>query len=457
MIYEYLADLLFEGKHSDIRINVKEGDIPNPSLSIDGYKHSMVQIIALTVALKMKTVIINPPIVSDTYIFVALINELGGIAELRDGRLYLDATTICNSSIPCILGRSIHGSLYLCPALLLALNEFAFFGSGGCQIGDKEDSNNRPISHILSVISQFGAKVIIDEKKISGKRYKDNAMPNHIDIMEYSSSKISLSGPLVGGATKVAIMMSVYKDEFVIKNPYLKTEVYDMIEFLRLLGKKVELKKNSLHLEGIISVPKDRYVEFTLTQCISEIVTYATLAVLTNTKVVFRKLNKKVISQSIKSEISLMKKMGIGVHWINNDLKIEKNREIAGVDINVTPKTIYSDHHPFFALLLLFADKQSTITENVWRDRFMYVDNLLKLGAILQVSNNKIIISPSKLKSICGELPALDVRSAAVTLLAMIISHSTCSLVGAGHIFRGYSHLKENMKLMGVELHYGKS
>lgn len=456
MKYDCLACRLFEGKQSNIRINVKECNFSKSNLSIDGYKHSMVQIIALTVALKMKTVILNPPIVSDTYVFVALINELGGTAELRDGRLYLDATTICNSSIPCFLGRSIHGSLYLCPALLLALNEFSFFGSGGCQIGSKEDGNHRPISHILSVMSQFGAEVVIDGEKVSGKYCKANTTSNLIDIIGYSSSKMSLSGPLVGGATKVAIIMSLYMDEFVIENPYLKTEVFDMIEFLRLLGKKVEIKNNRIHLKGEICAVQDGYVEYTLTQCISEIVTYATLAVMTNMEVLFKELNKKVILQSLQSEISIMKKMGIDVRWIGNDLKIRRGRGIIGVDIKVTPKTIYSDHHPFFVLLLLFANNQSVITEYVWKDRFMYVDNLLKMGAILKISKNNIIISPSKLKSIRGELPALDVRSAAVTLLAMIVSHSTCSLSRAEHIFRGYSHLKENLRLMGVELNYEK-
>lgn len=159
---------------------------------------------------------------------------------------------------------------------------------------------------------------------------------------------------------------------------------------------------------------------------------------------------------SLKSEIAIMKKMGISIHWIGNDLKIRKNGEIVGTDIKVTPQTIYSDHHPFFVLLLLFAEKQSEVTECVWKDRFMYVDNLSKLGAIIKIENNKVIISPSVLKSICGELPALDVRSAAVTLLAMIISNSSCNLVGAEHIFRGYSHLLENMQLMGVKLNYKK-
>ena len=57
------------------------------------------------------------------------------------------------------LGKCIHGSMYLCPALLIALGKFEYYGSGGCQIGDSIDSHNRPFSHIASVIECFNVSV----------------------------------------------------------------------------------------------------------------------------------------------------------------------------------------------------------------------------------------------------------------------------------------------------------
>lgn len=152
--YQHLSrtETLFKGENKNINISVSKNSPVNASLSLDGYKHSMVQIIALTIALKMKTVIVNPPIVSDTYVFIAIINELGGTAKIYNKRLFIDASTICNANIPFFLGKCIHGSMYLCPALLIALGKFEYYGSGGCQIGDSIDSHNRPFSHIASVI-----------------------------------------------------------------------------------------------------------------------------------------------------------------------------------------------------------------------------------------------------------------------------------------------------------------
>lgn len=98
---------MFKGENKNINISVSKNSPVNASLSLDGYKHSMVQIIALTIALKMKTVIVNPPIVSDTYVFIAIINELGGTAKIYNKRLFIDASTICNANIPFFLGKCI--------------------------------------------------------------------------------------------------------------------------------------------------------------------------------------------------------------------------------------------------------------------------------------------------------------------------------------------------------------
>lgn len=251
MEYKCLSDFLFKGENKNINISVSKNSPVNASLSLDGYKHSMVQIIALTIALKMKTVIVNPPIVSDTYVFIAIINELGGTAKIYNKRLFIDASTICNANIPFFLGKCIHGSMYLCPALLIALGKFEYYGSGGCQIGDSIDSHNRPFSHIASVIECFNHKISIESNRIIGN-FGDNSDITELDIKNFSYSSEDLSGPLVGGATKTALLLSVNKQKFIIKNPYLKTDVYDMIDFLRLIGKKIDMLNSTCKCNRIL-------------------------------------------------------------------------------------------------------------------------------------------------------------------------------------------------------------
>lgn len=132
---------------------------------------------------------------------------------------------------------------------------------------------------------------------------RDNSDITELDIKNFSYSSEDLSGPLVGGATKTALLLSVNKQKFIIKNPYLKTDVYDMIDFLRLIGKKIDISDNSIVCSGNVMASSNQYIEFNLTQCISEIITYSTLALINNTNLTFLDLNKKTISLTLKPEI----------------------------------------------------------------------------------------------------------------------------------------------------------
>ena len=95
--------------------------------------------------------------------------------------------------------------MYLCPALLIALGKFEYYGSGGCQICDSIDSHIRPFSHIASVIECFNHKISIESNRIIGN-FGDNSDITELDIKNFSYSSEDLSGPLVGGATKTALL-----------------------------------------------------------------------------------------------------------------------------------------------------------------------------------------------------------------------------------------------------------
>lgn len=152
------------------------------------------------------------------------------------------------------------------------------------------------------MIECFNHKISIESNRIIGN-FGDNSDITELDIKNFSYSSEDLSGPLVGGATKTALLLSVNKQKLIIKNPYLKTDVYDMIDFLRLIGKKIDISDNSIVCSGNVMASSNQYIEFNLTQCISEIITYSTLALINNTNLTFLDLNKKTISLTLKPEI----------------------------------------------------------------------------------------------------------------------------------------------------------
>ena len=357
---------------------------------------------------------------------------------------------VCINTIPYYLGQLIHGSMYLCPALLCSNGEFNYFGSGGCKIGNG-NNNERPIEHIMSVMNLFGASIEFNQVGIHGIYKSDNSWePVEVDISKYSTTPEFLSGALVGGATKTAIIMSLFRDNVIIKNPYIKTDVLDMIAFIQMLGKSVVVNQDELIISGTLHNNCDFAYRVTLTECVSEIITYSSLAILQHTKLTFRELNKSIIVRGLKPEFELFNNMGIVYKWEQSDLIIEPTFNIFPQLIDVLPRTIQSDHQPFFALLLSFGKGVSTITDYVWKNRYHYINNLNMMNCVITQENNAIQIFPSTLMPCSRELRARDVRCAAVTLLAMILSRSSSNLIEAEHIFRGYSHLQEHLLEMGI-------
>lgn len=452
MYYPFLYKSYFEGDETHLSLSVKSVNPKSASLNLDGYKHSMVQIIALALAAKTAVIIENPPLVIDTYVFVALIKEMGGDAKIIHNKLHIDMKNVCINTISYYLSQLIHGSMYLCPALLCSNGEFNYYGSGGCRIGNGSN-NERPVEHIMSVMKSFGASIEVNPVGVHGTCNIDNSRePVEINISNYSTAPGFLSGALVGGATKTAIIMSLSREKVIIKDPYLKTDVLDMIAFIQLLGKKVVVNQNELIISGEIHKNCKQAYRVTLTECVSEIITYSTLALLQQTKLTFKELNKPVIVKGLKPEFELFDNMEIVYKWKKNDLIIEPTLNISPQIIDVWPQTIQSDHQPFFALLLTFGKGVSVITDHVWSNRYHYINNLNMMNCDITQKNNAIQITPSTLMSCSSDLPARDVRCAAVTLLAMILSRSSSNLIEAEHIFRGYSNLQEHLLEMGVSI-----
>lgn len=445
----YLNDILLNRDKHPLNLIVKKAEVKDAILKLKGYKHSMVQIIALSIAWNLKLELTNPPLVLDTYVFCEIINSLGGNASIVNDKLIIDPTSIKSYSIPSKLSNLIHGSVYLIPALLVRFGKVEFFGSGGCQIGDNE---TRPIQHVLDILKMFGTEVTENDGKITCYLEKINEL-KEVDIMDFSTDKKVLEGPFVGGVTKIAILLSHFQNNICIKNAYIKTDVIDMLRFISDLKVKITVQNNNISIENANLIDDSKLISFELTECISEIITYSTFAIINNISVRFKDINKNVISQTLFPEFVLFEKMGINYEWVNNDLVIKPTEILNEVDICVTPSSIQSDHQPFFALMLALKSKGvSKITENVWKSRFYYINNLNKLGTNISLQSSTITITPSVLNNVYHEFEGKDVRTCAVTLLAIINSNSNSKIKNCEHILRGYDSLIENFKLFGVDL-----
>ncbi|MCD8525384.1 MAG: hypothetical protein LRY67_06625 [Gammaproteobacteria bacterium] len=418
---------------------------------MSGFKHLLVPCMLATFGLSSSNIILtNVPEILDKKILCEIMEYLGCIIHQSQDTLTINTTNACSKAIPEHLTDKIHGAIYLLPVLLGRFKKIDIGGTGGCAIGDESLTGKRPISHMLSILKKFGAKFSINGRRIEGSCSRFTAQI--IDIMNYSERSDILTGPLVSGATKTAILASLFVTEGMttILNPYQKPDVIFLVDFIKSYGFRTTLSKDAITI-----MPPDYYISspapFRLCADVSQIMTYIALSVYHKIQVVMENVDWAIDSIGLKHELTILNSMGITLCGDGGQLTVSSPMQLRKQHIIVTSESIYSDHQPLFAIMLTHANGVSKIEEHVWKKRFAYVSELNRLGFKMHEKNNELIIEPSGVR--CGgTLLATDLRTAACLLIAALNPPETVILNGLEHLERGYESLVEQLLMFGFQL-----
>jgi UDP-N-acetylglucosamine 1-carboxyvinyltransferase len=391
----------------------------------------------------------NAPDILEREILASLLSDLGCQASIAGSLLDLDCRQIRGHSIDPAISDRIHGSLYLVPALAAGWGRASLRSSGGCAIGDGSEGK-RPTEHLIRVMAAFGiaAQTAPDGAiEVAGAR----ASPARIDIMDFSESADVLTGPHISGATKTALICAagvVAAEPSVVRNPYPKPDVLDCVRYLEEAGYACERGIDAVSVARARPTPAP--VSLSLTPDLSEIITYITLSVLTGAPMTLRASGIGRALEGLAPEVALLRQMGIELEVKADQLSVPPVARLRSVDIEVTSVGIYSDHQPFFALLLTRGDRPATIREFVWKSRFGYAQALGAFGARIETIDRGIRVYPSTLSAPIEPLVAQDLRMAGVLLVAALTVGAPVTLRNMHHLARGYAGIEEHTTRMGA-------
>jgi len=264
-----------------------------------------------------------------------------------------------------------------------------------------------------------------------------------------------LTGPLISGATKTAILAALFVERGVttIRNPYQKPDVTELLGFISSAGYSVKNDGGSIRISR--SPKKVNAVNYEIMDDISTIMSYISLALYHDLKIRIRIKYPDKVKMGLQSEFSLLGKMGALFEWSENALIIPDNQVLRAVNIKVTSVGIYSDHQPFFALLLSKPSEPSEIIEMVWSNRFEYSEELNKLSESLvyATEQNKLKINPGSLIKSEQQLTASELRGAAVLLIAALGVPGKTNISGIEHLERGYFNFLDELRAIGAEIY----
>jgi UDP-N-acetylglucosamine 1-carboxyvinyltransferase len=314
-------------------------------------------------------------------------------------------------------------------ALLVKYKKAKVSLPGGCAIG------SRPVDIHLNALKKMGANIKIKDGYIIA------SAKNGLKGCLITFPKVS-----VGATENILIAACFAQVKTKLRNCALEPEIKDLILFLQKLGCKInQIGKRGLNILGV------RKTESISHQVIFDRIeagTYIIAAALTNGILKIKKINPKVIL----TEIELLKKMGVKIIKKKNYITVSCSKKIKNINIITEPYPGFpTDLQAQIMVLMTMANGTSTIKENIFENRFMHVSELRRLGAKIEIKNNKATIyGNSKLKG--AELMATDLRASVSLVLAGLVSKNKTIVNRIYHLDRGYEKIEKKLSLCGAKI-----
>ncbi|MEU7723863.1 hypothetical protein AB0B78_01150 [Streptomyces sp. NPDC040724] len=424
------------------------------TVTVPGFKHSLVSCVAAAAAADTPVRLENCPDIEETRVLALLVTQLGGAARVTDGALVVDGTGMSTTTMSEEDVSRIHGSVYLLPSLLRRFGTVHMPRSGGCRIGDRADGG-RPVSQYVDVFQRFGAKAAHDDGgslTVSAPRL----VGCEIDLLDFTSDRRLRTGPLYSGATKTALLTAAVADgTSILHSPYPKPDVTELLTVLRALGVEVDVTgAGSYVVHGHGAPLSGRPVTHVLVPDLITIMTWICAgALLAEGPMTIRATRMRDAARALAPERAVLDSLGVRVDWDKESCTVHPAGKLSPVDVVVASHGVFSDSQPFLALLAARADGDSTIAETVWTGRFTYAEGLAALGMDVRIEGTRLHIrGPWQPEARNLGATAQDLRAAATLLLAALASPGTTTLDGMGHLARGYRDLPGELVRSGARI-----
>ena len=402
------------------------------SISISGSKNATLPILAASILNDEQTIIKNVPFVKDVFTMIELLNFVGLSTEIDKKKKFLKIQKNkkkINTVAPYRIVKTMRAGILVLGPLLAKYNKAKISLPGGCAIG------TRPVDLHLFALKKLGAKITIKDGYIYA-----NARNGLI------GNKIRFPSISVGATENAIIAASQAQGKTVLTNCAIEPEIQDLVSFLKKLGCQILFdKKRKIVING---TSKTRPIKHEVMFDRIELGTYLIASALLGKKLSFLKVDPKII----KTEINILKKMGIKIKTENKKIIVYESSNIRAINLKTEPYPGFpTDLQAQMMVLMTKANGLSKIKENIFENRFMHVPELKRMGAKITIKNNLAKIhGPSKLSG--AEVMATDLRASVCLVLAGMVAENRTVINRIYHLDRGYENLEKKLNYCGANI-----
>lgn len=398
-------------------------------VSVSGAKNAAVAILPAAIASDGVCVIDNLPQIEDVTSMITAMQYMGVKCEFKDAQtLVTDAREMTGQTLDGKLAKNMRASYYFMGALLGRYKKAEVPLPGGCDLG------SRPIDYHLKGFAALGATCVQEHGVV--KLYAD----------KLTGANIYLDCPSVGATINIMMAAVFAEGVTLIENVAKEPHVVDAASFLNKLGAKIGgAGTSTLRITGVSSLGGG---EYTVLPDPIEAGTYMIAAAITGGEVTV----ENIIPKHMDSVTAKLKEMGCKITEGGDWIHVCGSDSLRSCEI----KTAFypgfpTDLQPQMATLLCKAQGTSTITENIFEQRFRYVSEIKRLGAQLKVEGRMAIT-----KGTCvftgAEVTASDLRAGAALVIAGLCAKGETVIGGASHLDRGYERFEEKFRALGADI-----
>jgi UDP-N-acetylglucosamine 1-carboxyvinyltransferase len=412
------------------RLLVTGGARLDGAVRVSGAKNSALKLMAGCVLAPGRTELRNVPRIIDCSLMGKVLEQLGvGVAWDGERGVTIDATDVTGVEAPYELVRRMRASIVVLGPLLARCGRARVALPGGDEIG------SRPIDLHLAGLERMGATIVLEHG------FVEATAPHGL-----RGAVLTLDYPSVGATENLMMAAVAARGTTVIDNAAREPEIADVAAFLTALGARIDgAGTSTLEVEGVSAF---RPTSFVVMADRIEAGTWATAAVATQGDVTIRDARP----EHLDLLLSKLSDAGAEVSVTFDGLRVRQPGRARAVDLVTLPYPgLATDFQPILLAMLSVADGTSIATENVFESRFLYVDELRRMGADIRTEGHHAVVRGVPRLS-AAPVRALDIRAGAAMVIAALCADGVTEIADVYHLDRGYEDLEAKLVGLGAEV-----
>jgi len=400
------------------------------SVRISGAKNSVLPMLCASVMVSDgKVELENVPHLQDVTTTTRLLTQMGisvTMDEFMD--ISLDPSTIHNLYAPYELVKTMRSSILVLGPLLAKYGEAKVSLPGGCAIG------MRPVDMHLDALQKMGASISVENGYITAK------------VKKLKGTEILFPRKSVTGTENIIMAATLAKGTTKIKNAASEPEISDLCIFLNKMGAKISgFGSDKVTIEGVDSLKGTRHKP--LPDRI-EAGTFMVAAAITRGDI---EINN-IVPEHSRAVIDKLIQSGADIKILKDSVRVKMKKRPRAINIETNAYPFFpTDMQAQMTALNCIADGDSSVKENIFENRFMHAQELIRMGAKIRVHDNIAEISGSE-ELLGAPVMATDLRASASLILAGLAANGVTEIGRVYHIDRGYDCIEEKLQLIGARI-----